>query len=350
MELMLIAAVVFCVLTVFLLCSNNLAYCYNNIKIFLDYLFFFKNRHRPPPFMLILAPARKSCSVDVQCNFPGSSSCQLFLWPDRLRWSSLLCAILIVFPVLFSGDYLAILCIIAIAFFLQLFFIPYIIFTCFRIPVLNNVWQIWPQTVRNQLQSIPSVDIKRTKSKFTKYLPKFNCFRKDPVYWASRGSYQEAFLRMAVCEIFQRRLPEEKDLPDWQTKAFVYWLILWVFPIVSGYLVLLVLLLAIISFDFIGYKENVLYCLMISGLLWNLYAIYFVWSESREVFEWLRPIKIMQEYAMGCLPPAISQFKFSPSIYDWFNEKLVQLSFVAINIIANIFFISIVNIAIRAYR
>ncbi|NOZ83815.1 MAG: hypothetical protein GXP60_03260 [Epsilonproteobacteria bacterium] len=313
-----------------------------------------------PPFCLMIAFDKLSFfqriyrkvgpnSPEPAFPYHNTDNAFLYLWPDRLRWNFLTVAIAISLPLLFyyqSQWWMSF-----ITFLLLLVVFPCIIFMFFRIPVLGQLWKTWPANAKKSLASVAKIDLichqQTIFGKITsRYFPMPGSGNHDAVFWSpANNTRQQAMLHMAICDMFKRH-PKESALPDWQTKAFVRWIFYWAAPVWTGYFTLLILLLlTLFCFDNLHNKQ-MLDSLYFSGLLWNIFSIVFLWLESKRMYDWLSPQKRMFE--MYLPPPAMNKFDFSPSLYTWFNEKLVQLIIAATNIIAGVFYLEIVKQTLRS--
>jgi hypothetical protein len=210
-----------------------------------------------------------------QSNTRNKDKYALFLYPDNLFLYWVIFFLVIIFPSLLlnlfipcKGHFLA-----SLSASVLLFMAAYhLIFSCFRRPILDNLWKEWPQTPNQKkyFQNIPSKITfysQEHKKEYRKIYPAVDSGKKSlrhwvtaiwqgdfrynkslrtsyferPVYYSPERSLQEALLRTGIASFFARARRREKPSPySLLSFAAYYFAHIWV-----SYLWLLVQLLYI---------------------------------------------------------------------------------------------------------
>ena len=225
---------------------------------------------------------------------------------------------------------------------------PILVYWWWRVPVICSLWATWPASATQQLSSVPGISIAPKGNRYCTLIKSSipvvvsgkSSIAADatemPVYWSPNGSRQEAFLRAAICEFFERDQRSEKGHAFWQLKAFRRWFCYWLAPIWISYIILVSILI------FFAYgRPLIINSLYVCSILWLLLSIFFIWGTSIKATHWLEPnYKMMNAFYPPPLAAWMNKFE---SPYYWYNEKLIKLIFSILTGVFLTFFIAILQ-------
>lgn len=240
----------------------------------------------------------KSTSTNQKSAPP---SVGLYLWPDRIRWHFFYMA-LVVFGtgaiILWNApsasfeawglpeQYLFQVVLLSFPFPLLVWLIPALVYSVFRIPVLDDLWESWPRFLKPWFQGIPQVDCVSAKASWRHrvcaYSPPFYT-QWDAIYWSPQGSPQKTLLRAALADLYQDTGWTGPAI--WHERAFMRWLAFWLAPIWGGYIALLLLLILTILLG-ISCAPSIQAILYTVTWLWMMYGVIYVRNESAELVRW----------------------------------------------------------------
>jgi len=170
--------------------------------------------------------------------------------------------------------------------------LPALVYSVFRIPVLDELWESWPPFstpwLKPWFQGIPQIGYGSARSncrhRVCAYIPPISTHW-DAVYWSPRGNPQKTLLKAAIAYFYRDTTEEGRAPTIWHEQAFGRWLVFWLTPIWGGYIALL-LLLPLASFSGVLCQPAVKVGLYAAIWVWMVYGVFYVRNESAELLRW----------------------------------------------------------------
>lgn len=284
---------------------------------------------------------------DLRGSWDRESKYALYLWPDRIRWNLWGMWLFLSSPFLLHPHYFLISLVSMFWFCLA---VPYIIYRRLRIPVLEPAWSDFPPQLNEWFQGVPQMGPGSRRQREHGRIMGFFFGKIKPflpplwdshhsVYWAPKGSPQESFLRYALLDMYY----PDSERYFWWDRAFLRWLGYWCAPLWSGLIYLFGLLCLAVwakaypSFFPGGIDKG---ALIILGIIWLVFAIFYIRSESFEAKKWIN----INEDGIEFLPSSLRRhFMYLSEGIERLPSRQVQVAFIIAKTLISGIFILLVD-------
>jgi hypothetical protein len=268
---------------------------------------------------------RRARSQAEATHNPGQGTVDnfsLYLFPDRLRWYSLGFGIIPGIPLLPYGEFWHCLWVTGLAVLWVSGIYPFLMFFGLKKRVLEDACRNWREDEYRdnyhvaRLKWLWPVGGADTVLQIARYVWNFlPSFRKqtDPIAWSKDGSVQEAFIRLAINDLFFRQtryrlnaMNNDYKLGKFISRSLKRIMVFWASPVIAGLMVIVAMLISRIYLN--AHISPIQ--LALSILLWlGLSAIY-IMNELRSLYYWAE-VKVE---ILPFIPPGIR------SILDQFQD------------------------------
>lgn len=295
------------------------------------------SRSRPGPPVII---KKQKAVPDVPDNKTEDKPVALFLWPFGLRYHFWYLALLLAGVLGFANPtVLGVLWGFVVLLFVT-WVIPWITYSLCGVPVLDDLWEVWPPFLNVWFQGIPQLGPGSRRNKpwdtLIAYFPPVGK-NTNAVEWSLRGSPQTTMLRVAIADLYRRA---SEDYPSvWLDKAFKRWVFYWYCPVWGSYLALLLILIPAYLWgsDFLPYDKL---DLTVAVWLWMLYGMLYALRASSDLMHWGKP----SDNDLLFMPPQIRwQLKEISRVAITLRQEQVKAVFALVQLVGTGAYLSIIN-------